>query len=90
MRRVAATPSSEQISDYTGSGPFVFRKDLWEPGTKIVYDKFTGYVPRPEPAGTHRAGWPWAAKVTSNGRAAPPLSAQASCHRRLSIWRMSA
>lgn len=48
--RVAATPGSEQISDYTGSGPFVFRQDLWEPGTKIVYDKFDGYVPRSEPA----------------------------------------
>jgi peptide/nickel transport system substrate-binding protein len=48
--RVAMTPSSEQISDYTGSGPFVFRQDLWEPGTKVVYDKFDGYVPRSEPA----------------------------------------
>lgn len=48
--RVAMTPASEQISDYTGSGPFVFRQDLWEPGTKIVYEKFDGYVPRSEPA----------------------------------------
>ncbi|MFC3615353.1 ABC transporter substrate-binding protein [Lutimaribacter marinistellae] len=48
--RVANTPSSEQIADYTGSGPFVFREDLWEPGTKIVYEKFDDYMPRAEPA----------------------------------------
>jgi peptide/nickel transport system substrate-binding protein len=48
--RVAATPSSEQISEFIGSGPFVFKQDMWEPGTKIVYEKFAGYVPRSEPA----------------------------------------
>jgi len=26
-RRVADTPASEQISDFTGSGPFIFKKD---------------------------------------------------------------
>jgi len=47
--RVAATPGSEQISDYTGSGPFMFNADAWEPGTKVVYEKFDDYVPRSEP-----------------------------------------
>ena len=34
----------------TGSGPFVFNKDLWKPGDKTVYVKFDKYKPRSEPA----------------------------------------
>ena len=49
-KRVAETPSSEQIKDFTGSGPFVFAKDEWKPGSKIVYKKFDKYKPRSEPA----------------------------------------
>src|SRR5438034_4840697 len=49
-KRVADTPASEQISDFTGSGPFVFKKDEWKPGDKAVYVKFAQYKPRPEPA----------------------------------------
>jgi peptide/nickel transport system substrate-binding protein len=48
--RIAATPGSEQIEEYIGSGPFMFNNEEWEPGTKVVYDKFDGYVPRDEPA----------------------------------------
>ena len=49
-KRVAATNPNEQISDYTGSGPFVFRKDEWKPGDKSVYVKWDKYKPRAEPA----------------------------------------
>ena len=38
-KRVADTPGNTQITDTTGSGPFVFRKDLWRPGEKTVYGK---------------------------------------------------
>ncbi len=48
-KRVADTPGNVQITDTTGSGPFVFRKDLWRPGEKTVYDKFKDYKPRAEP-----------------------------------------
>src|SRR5437660_7506898 len=48
-KRVAETDASTQISDYTGSGPFVFRKDEWKPGDKAVYVKFDKYKPRAEP-----------------------------------------
>lgn len=48
-KRVAETPSNTQITDFTGSGPFVFRRDLWRPGEKAVYDKFKDYKPRAEP-----------------------------------------
>ncbi len=47
--RIAATPGDEQIQEYIGSGPFVFNTEEWEPGTKVVYDKFEDYVPRDEP-----------------------------------------
>jgi peptide/nickel transport system substrate-binding protein len=49
-KRVADTPASEQISDFTGSGPFVFKKDEWKPGDKAVYVKFAQYKPRSEAA----------------------------------------
>ena len=48
-KRVAATSPNEQISDYTGCGPFVFKKDEWKPGDKSVYVKFDKYKPRAEP-----------------------------------------
>src|SRR6266550_8389665 len=48
-KRVAETSPNEQISDYTGSGPFVFRKAEWKPGDKAVYVKFDKYKPRAEP-----------------------------------------
>lgn len=47
--RIAATPGSEQISEYIGSGPFMMNMDEWEPGVRVVYEKFDGYVPRSEP-----------------------------------------
>ena len=48
--RIAATPPGEQITDYTGSGPFVLIKDEWKPGDKAVFEKFDKYKPRSEPA----------------------------------------
>jgi peptide/nickel transport system substrate-binding protein len=48
-KRVADTDPNTQISDFTGSGPFVFKKDEWKPGDKAVYIKFDKYKPRAEP-----------------------------------------
>jgi peptide/nickel transport system substrate-binding protein len=48
-KRVAETSPNDQISDFTGSGPFVFKKDEWKPGDKAVYVKFDKYKPRAEP-----------------------------------------
>ena len=48
-KRIAETPASEQISEYIGSGPFVFAKDEWAPGNKAVFTRFEGYQPRSEP-----------------------------------------
>jgi peptide/nickel transport system substrate-binding protein len=49
-KRVAETDPNSQISDFTGSGPFVLKRDEWKPGDKIVYLKFDKYKPRAEPA----------------------------------------
>ena len=67
-RRIAETPSGEQISEYVGSGPFVFERDEWEPGNKAVFTKFEDYKPRDEPpswaaggkvAKVDRVEWLW-------------------------------
>jgi peptide/nickel transport system substrate-binding protein len=49
-KRVAETDPNTQISDFTGSGPFVFKREEWKPGDKAVYAKFDKYKPRSEPA----------------------------------------
>src|SRR6185369_4436074 len=48
-KRVAETDPNKQIDDYTGSGPFIFKKDEWKAGEKVVYIKNTKYKPRAEP-----------------------------------------
>ena len=67
-KRVAETDPNTQISDFTGSGPFVFKKEEWKPGDKAVYVKFGKYKPRPEPASglaggkvvkVDRVEWKW-------------------------------
>ncbi|TWS96838.1 ABC transporter substrate-binding protein [Reyranella sp. CPCC 100927] len=49
-RRVAETDPFKQIDDYTGSGPFILKRDEWKPGERIVYIKNPKYKPRAEPA----------------------------------------
>ena len=49
-KRVAETDPNAQISDFTGSGPFVFKQDEWKPGDKTVYIRNEKYKPRAEPA----------------------------------------
>ena len=55
-KRVAETDAFEQITDFTGSGPFVFQADEWVPGSQVVYTKFEGYVPRSEPPSAASGG----------------------------------
>jgi peptide/nickel transport system substrate-binding protein len=47
--RIAATDPFRQINDYVGSGPMRFVKNEWVPGSRAVFEKFAGYVPRDEP-----------------------------------------
>jgi len=48
-KRIADTDPNTQITDYVGSGPFIFKKDEWKPGEKSVYVKNPKYKPRSEP-----------------------------------------
>ena len=47
-KRLAETDAFEQVPDSIGSGPYVFVKDEWVPGAKVVYVKNQAYVPRDE------------------------------------------
>jgi len=47
--RVAKTDPFTNITDPTGSGPFIMLKDEWVPGNKVIYVKNNDYVPRSEP-----------------------------------------
>lgn len=43
---VAATPVSESVKSYIGSGPFILKEDEFKPGLKTVYLKNPLYQPR--------------------------------------------
>ena len=67
-KRVAELPISQQLADTTGSGPFIFKKDEWKPGEKVVYVRNPDYKPRAEPpsslaggkvAKVERVEWIW-------------------------------
>lgn len=48
--RVAATDPFTAIQDTTGSGPFIFDRAAWVPGSAVVYRRNPAYRPRAEPA----------------------------------------
>lgn len=48
--RLAKTSPNEQVREMIGSGPFRFVADEYVSGSRVVYEKFNGYVPREEPA----------------------------------------
>ena len=41
--------ADKRLTEVVGSGPFVFRPDLWKPGSSMVLDRNPDYVPRQEP-----------------------------------------
>ncbi len=53
--RIARTDPFQLIREYVGSGPMQFRTDEWVPGSRAVFARFDGYVPRQE-AGDWLAG----------------------------------
>jgi peptide/nickel transport system substrate-binding protein len=56
--RVARTDPFQQIQDYTGSGPFRFRQDLFRPGDVVVYERNAAYASREEPSDFLAGGKP--------------------------------
>ena len=77
-KRVAETDPNAQITDTTGSGPFVFKQDEWKPGEKAVYLRNPRYQPRPEPPSGFAGGkvvkvdrveWAWIADPQTQANA---------------------
>jgi len=48
-KRLADTPTDKSIPEQIGSGPFKFVQSEFQPGVKVVYEKFKEYKPRSEP-----------------------------------------
>ena len=55
-KRLADTDPFEQVPETIGSGPYIFVKDEWVPGSKTVYLKNADYVPRDEPSSAAAGG----------------------------------
>jgi peptide/nickel transport system substrate-binding protein len=55
-RVVDGLPAGKQLDDPTGSGPFVFRRQDWVAGAKVVYARNPDYVPRAEPPSSIAGG----------------------------------
>src|SRR3954463_7297038 len=77
-KRVAETDPNKQITEYVGSGPFIFKADEWRAGEKAVYVKNTKYKPRAEPASglaggkvakVDRVEWIWSADAQTQANA---------------------
>jgi peptide/nickel transport system substrate-binding protein len=47
--RLAATEATKQVPEIIGSGPYRFIAAEYNSGSRVVYEKFDGYVPRQEP-----------------------------------------
>jgi peptide/nickel transport system substrate-binding protein len=54
--RLANTDAMRQVTEMVGSGPFRFVADERIAGSRVVYAKFAGYVPRPDGAPEFTAG----------------------------------
>jgi peptide/nickel transport system substrate-binding protein len=48
-KKMAATDAFTQSDNVIGSGPFIFKKEEWKPGEKLVFVKNPKYKPRSEP-----------------------------------------
>ncbi len=46
--RQASLPVAQKLPEVIGSGPFIFRPDLWRTGDSMVVERNPGYVPRAE------------------------------------------
>ncbi len=47
--RLVAAAGDQKVTEIIGSGPFVFRQDLYRPGDRVILDRNPNYRPRPEP-----------------------------------------
>jgi len=49
-KKEAETDPNQQITEYIGSGPFIYNRDETRMGSRYVYDRNPNYVARTEPA----------------------------------------
>ena len=49
-KKEAETDPNQQITEYIGSGPFTYNREETRQGTRYVYDRNPGYLPRSEAA----------------------------------------
>ena len=54
--RLAVTDGNKQITEVVGSGPYRFLPSEYNSGSRAVYEKFDGYVPRQEPPSRNAGG----------------------------------
>jgi len=54
--RLAKLPTTSPLTEVMGSGPFMFKRDEWVPGNKVVFVKNPHYLPRAEPASALAGG----------------------------------
>lgn len=47
--RIADAAGDQKVTEIVGSGPFVFRQDMYRPGDRMVLDRNPNYRPRDEP-----------------------------------------
>src|SRR5262245_49626238 len=55
-KKEAETDPMQQITEYIGSGPFIFNMRQTRQGASYVYDRNPAYVPRPEPPSAMSGG----------------------------------
>ena len=54
--RLALTDPNKQVTEMVGSGPFRFSTSERVVGARVVYERFDGYVPRPDGTAAFTAG----------------------------------
>lgn len=54
--RLARTDAMTRINEMVGSGPYRFLADQWRQGAFAAYQRFEGYMPRPEGVASFTAG----------------------------------
>ena len=54
--RLAGTDAAVQVTEMVGSGPYKFLASERVPGARAVYERFAGYVPRPDGIASRMAG----------------------------------
>ena len=54
--RLAETDPFKQVTEMVGSGPFRYKADERVSGSRVVYERFEGYQPRPDSPASFTAG----------------------------------